>query len=236
MDQTGNQKQKQSLMSQFIETQFHRNLTQLLLSVSIFSLFFSHSYCLSLFHSFSFTFHNTLAFKFISHNIDKNFIFLLCNGLLVFLAKFSGLISSSSQQSNLSDDHYNHQSFKSYTYIPQTESTRLDTSTPLLELEKEENAGFVEGEEKGSSIDEPFVEDNEESETYEPEEEEEEEEEEEADIEESETYEPEEEEEEELMEGNNVLSTEEMNKRFDEFIRKMKEGLRIEAQQQLVMV
>ncbi|MBA0673718.1 hypothetical protein Goklo_029148 [Gossypium klotzschianum] len=231
MDQTGNQKQKQSLMSQFIETQFHRNLTQLLLSVSIFSLFFSHSYCLSLFHSFSFTFHNTLAFKFISHNIDKNFIFLLCNGLLVFLAKFSGLISSSSQQSNLSDDHYNHQSFKSYTYIPQTESTRLDTSTPLLDLEKEENAGFVEEEAKGSSSDEPFVEDNEESETYEPEEEE-------KDIEESENYEPEEEEEEEeeLMEGNNVLSTEEMNKRFDEFIRKMKEGLRIEAQQQLVMV
>ncbi|XP_040948502.1 DNA-directed RNA polymerase I subunit RPA1 [Gossypium hirsutum] len=218
MDQTGNQKQKQSLMSQFIETQFHRNLTQLLLSVSIFSLFFSHSYCLSLFHSFSFTFHNTLAFKFISHNIDKNFIFLLCNGLLVFLAKFSGLISSSSQQSNLSDDYYNHQSFKSYTYIPQTESTRLDTSTPLLDLEKEENAGFVDEEAKGSSSDEPFVEDNEESETYEPEEEEEEE------------------EEEELMEGNNVLSTEEMNKRFDEFIRKMKEGLRIEAQQQLVMV
>ncbi|TYI85399.1 hypothetical protein E1A91_D05G439500v1 [Gossypium mustelinum] len=219
MDQTGNQKQKQSL-SQFIETQFHINLTQLLLSVSIFSLFFSHSYCLSLFHSFSFTFHNTLAFKFISHNIDKNFIFLLCNGILVFLAKFSGLISSSSQHSNLSDDHYNHQSFKSYTYIPQT---------PLLDLEKEENAGFVEEEAKGSSIDEPFVEDNEESEAYEPEEEEEE------DIEESENYEPEEEEEEELMEGNNMLSTEEMNKRFDEFIRKMKEGLRIEAQQQLVM-
>ncbi|MBA0809813.1 hypothetical protein Gohar_025431 [Gossypium harknessii] len=195
MDQTGNQKQKQSL-SQFIETHF--------------------------------TFRNTLAFKFISHNIDKNFIFLLCNGILVFLAKFSGLISSSSQHSNLSDDHYNHQSFKSYTYIPQTESTRLETSTPLLDLEKEENAGFVEEEAKGSSIDEPFVEDNEESETYEPEEEE--------DIEESENYEPEEEEEEELMEGNNVLSTEEMNKRFDEFIRKMKEGLRIEAQQQLVMV
>ncbi|KAH1063096.1 hypothetical protein J1N35_028083 [Gossypium stocksii] len=225
MDQTGNQKQKQSL------SQFHRNLTQLLLSVSIFSLFFSHSYCLSLFHSFSFTFRNTLAFKFISHNIDKNFIFLLCNGLLVFLAKFSGFISSSSQHSNLSDDIYNHQSFKSYTYIPQTESTRLDTSTPLLDLEKEENAGFVEEEAKGSSIDEPFVEDNEESETYEPEEEEEEEE----DIEESENYEPEEEEE-ELMEGNNVLSIEEMNKRFDEFIRKMKEEIRIEAQQQLVMV
>ncbi|KAK5834512.1 uncharacterized protein LOC108487955 [Gossypium arboreum] len=232
MDQTGNQKQKQSL-SQFIETQFHRKLTQLLLSVSVFSLFFSHLYCLSLFHSFSFTFHNTLAFKFISHNIDKNFIFLLCNGLLVFVAKFSGLVSSSSQHSNLSDYHYNHQSFKSYTYIPQTESTHLDTSTPLLDLEKEENAGFVEEEAKGSSIDEPFVEDNEESETYEPEEEEEEE-----DIEESENYQPEEEEEEEeeLMEGNNVLSTEEMNKRFEEFIRKMKEGLRIEAQQQLVMV
>lgn len=153
-------------------------------------------------------------------------MFLLCNGLLVFLAKFSGLSSSSSQHSDLSDDRYNHRSFKTYTYISQTESTRLDTSTPLLDLEKEENDGFVEEEAKGSSIDQPFVEDNEESETHEPEEEE--------NIEESENYEPEEEE--ELMEGNNVLSTEEMNRRFDEFIRKMKEELRIEAQQQLVMV
>lgn len=36
--------------------------------------------------------------------------------------------------------------------------------------------------------------------------------------------------------GNGVMSTEELNKKFDEFIRRMKEELRIEAQRQLIMV
>ena len=48
--------------------------------------------------------------------------------------------------------------------------------------------------------------------------------------------EEEEEQEEEEEVGNGVLSTEELNKKFDEFIRRMKEELRIEAQQQLIMV
>ena len=42
--------------------------------------------------------------------------------------------------------------------------------------------------------------------------------------------------EEEEEEGNGTLSTEELNKKFDDFIRRMKEEIRIEAQQQLVMV
>lgn len=49
----------------------------------------------------------------------------------------------------------------------------------------------------------------------------------------------EEEEEEEAVfieEEDRNLSTEELNKRFDEFITKMKEELRIEARQQLVLV
>lgn len=46
----------------------------------------------------------------------------------------------------------------------------------------------------------------------------------------------EEEEEQEEKRGLEKLSTEELNKKFDDFIRKMKEELRIEAQQQLVVV
>ncbi|WRX28388.1 hypothetical protein QQP08_020875 [Theobroma cacao] len=262
MDQTGNQK-RQSL-SQFMKSHFHIKLTQLVLSVSVFSLFFSHSYWLSLLHSFNFNFHNTLPFQLFSHAIDKNCIFLLCNGLLVFLAKYSGLISSSSKH-NLSDD----QSFKSYEDVPQSESIVLEPKAPLLEkevplgssdealensilmegrqeeeedaaaaereignftleeeekeedaekwdlmttAEKEGNAAFVQEEEvKGSEVD-FFVQEFGEGEN------------------------PEREDEAELVEGNRVLSTEELNKRFDEFIRKMKEELRIEARQQLVMV
>ena len=46
----------------------------------------------------------------------------------------------------------------------------------------------------------------------------------------------EEDDEEEEEEGSGTLSTEELNKKFDDFIRRMKEEIRIEAQQQLVMV
>ncbi|XVE80528.1 hypothetical protein DITRI_Ditri14bG0147200 [Diplodiscus trichospermus] len=249
MDQTDNQK-KQS-PSQFINSQFHRKLTQLLLSVSVFSLFFSRSYWLSLFN-----FHNSLPFQLFSHAIDKNCIFLLFNGLLVFLANYSGLISSSSKY-NLSDD----QSFKSYEYVPQSELIVMEPKSPLLEQEaalesdetetetkaaaaaetenfnledgekwslirsgeeEEENVAFVAEyeQELQTSDDEFLVQDIGESENYGREEEEEEEEEEEI----------------ELVEGNKVLSKEELNKKFDEFIRKMKEELRIEARQQLVMV
>ncbi|XWS51753.1 hypothetical protein CRYUN_Cryun11dG0010300 [Craigia yunnanensis] len=264
MDQTENQK-RQSL-SQFIKSQFHRKLTQLLLSVSVFSLFFSHSYWLSLLHSFSFNFHNTLPFQFFSHAIDKNCIFLLCNVLLVFLAKYSGLISSSSKY-NLSDD----QSFKSYEDVPQSESIVLETKAPLLEkevaLEGDEavkNTIVMEGRQEEEEAEAAAAEIETENFTMEEGEEEggkwslmtsgeEEEEEENAafvgedegelkrsdddffvqDFGESENYE---EEEEEVVEGSRVLSTEELNKRFDEFIRKMKEEIRIEARQQLVMV
>jgi len=44
------------------------------------------------------------------------------------------------------------------------------------------------------------------------------------------------EDEEVLEEASLVLSTEELNKKFDDFIKKMKKDLRIEAQNQLVMV
>lgn len=37
-------------------------------------------------------------------------------------------------------------------------------------------------------------------------------------------------------EENGRLSTEELNKKFDDFIRRMREDLRIEARQQLIMV
>ncbi|XVE96655.1 hypothetical protein REPUB_Repub02eG0241400 [Reevesia pubescens] len=258
MDQTENQKQQS--LNQFIKSQFHKKLPKLLLSVSVFSLLFSHSYWISLLHSFNFNYHNSLPFQLFSHTIDKNCIFLFCNGLLVFLAKYSGLISSSSKY-NPSDD----ESFKSYEYVPPYESIVLEPKAPLLEnevalestAEALKNSIVMEGREE-----EELAAAKRETENLTLEEEEEdgekwglmtsEEEEENSgfgeedegevkgydgffadDFEESENYDTEEEEE---VEGNRVLSTEELNKRFDEFIRKMKEELRIEARQQLVMV
>ncbi|GFZ21178.1 hypothetical protein Acr_29g0003400 [Actinidia rufa] len=111
--------------------------------------------------------------------MDKIFIFLICNGILVFLAK-------SSSFKKIRDG------FES--------SLEKEINEPLENVqEKEEEAYSMEGE-----------------------------------IEDSKNFiEEEEEEEEEIVNG--LLSREELNKRFDEFIRRMKEEIRIGAQQQLVM-
>lgn len=73
-----------------------KKITQLLLSVSVFSLLLSHhSLGPSLLHSLCF-YLSTVPVQLFTHTLDKNCIFLLCNGLLVFVAKYSGFITSSS--------------------------------------------------------------------------------------------------------------------------------------------
>ncbi|XP_039072299.1 uncharacterized protein LOC120219545 [Hibiscus syriacus] len=197
----GTEKQKQSL-SQLI-TQFQRKPSLFLLSVPVVSLFLSHPYWFPFLYSFNSTLHDTLAFKLFSHSIDKNIVFLLCNGLLVFLVKYPGVTSSSKH--DLSE------------CVPRTHPTRLQPETPLLEKEGAlENSSVKEGKQEEEEENAGFLEEDKEDQLN-------------WSIEE-------EEEKEELMEGNKALSTEELNKKFDEFIRKMKEELRIEARQQLVMV
>ncbi|TYH92140.1 hypothetical protein ES332_A13G161300v1 [Gossypium tomentosum] len=236
MDQTQNQKQQS--LCWFMKSQLHKKLAQtlLLLSVSVFSLFFSYSYWLSLLYPFNSNFHNSLLFQLFSHAIDKNCI----------------VISSSSMYN---DDHY----FKSYE---SNQSIDLEPKAPLLDNEAAldntidqaiENNNVIEEEKWGLKITtkEEEVEEiifiGEDKVLYVPA------------IEESENFEEEEEEEEyqdygkyeieftSLMNGKEYLiqeeeeenrnsSTEELNKRFDEFITKMKEELKIKARQQLVTV
>ncbi|KAL2523774.1 hypothetical protein Adt_08828 [Abeliophyllum distichum] len=62
----------------------------LLLSVSVFSFIFSYS---SLVYSLKF-YLSAYPINIVTHALNKNCIFLLCNGLLVFLAKTSGLVHS----------------------------------------------------------------------------------------------------------------------------------------------
>ncbi|GMJ11557.1 hypothetical protein like AT3G13130 [Hibiscus trionum] len=179
MDQA--EKQKQQCLSQLLKSEFHGKLTHLLLSVSVCSLFFSYPYWLPLLQSFNFNFHDSLPFQLFSHTLDKNCMFLVCNGLLILLVKNSGLIGSCSSSTYNDED----QSFQSCEDVPRAE----------------ENTGFAAEDEV------LFV----------------------ADIGEGENYDRDEEEEEEFAEGNGILSTEELNKRVDEFIAKMKQELRVEA-------
>ncbi|KAG6405263.1 hypothetical protein SASPL_132850 [Salvia splendens] len=64
-------------------------ISHLLISVSLFS--FLVSYSSSLLHP-SPKFHPYFSFHLLTHALSKNCLFLVCNGLLVFLAKTSGLI------------------------------------------------------------------------------------------------------------------------------------------------
>ncbi|XP_035549776.1 uncharacterized protein LOC118349443 [Juglans regia] len=83
---------KLQTLTQFISMQFLKKVTQLVLPVSVFSFFFSHSSSFSFPQSFDFL--SAFPLQLFGHTIDKNCIFLLCNGLLVLLAKYSGLIRS----------------------------------------------------------------------------------------------------------------------------------------------
>ncbi|XP_057485321.1 uncharacterized protein LOC130771679 [Actinidia eriantha] len=169
MDQTHEHHQLQN-PTKFTISKFLKQVTQLLLSVSIFSFFFQYSF--NKLHL------SKLSFQILSHTMDKIFIFLICNGILVFLAK-------SSSFKKIRDG------FES--------SLEKEINEPLENVqEKEEEEYSMEGE-----------------------------------VEDSKNFIEEEEEEEEIVNG--LLSREELNKRFDEFIRRMKEEIRIGAQQQLVM-
>ncbi|KAG6634727.1 hypothetical protein CIPAW_12G137100 [Carya illinoinensis] len=216
---------KPQTLTQFISMQFLKKVTQLVLSVSVFSFFFSHSSSLSFPQSFDFL--SAFPFQLFGHTVDKNCIFLICNGLLVFLSKYSGLISS------LPRSNHDEESITSVDLGLQPDSSTLETNEATLEnkvmvetvgsaenvalkqrreidylikdVKKEEEEGVVyvseDEKEQNESATSSFIN-----------------------------------KEEEENEGNEKLSIEELNKKFDDFIRRMKEEIRIEAQRQLVMV
>ncbi|XP_052177434.1 uncharacterized protein LOC127791541 isoform X2 [Diospyros lotus] len=197
-------------LTQLMRSQFLRKITQLLLSVSVFSFIFS---CSEWYYSFK--------AQMLSQAVDKNCIFLICNGILVLLAKTSGC---------------NRHPFKMIADreapLLEMEDSFLDKQVSVEAMEPSENA-LIEEEEEEEEEEAPnglLVK-----------EEEEEEEEEEAsnglliEGEEGGTAGnngfPDE------LEGENeAMSTEEWNKKFDEFIRRMKEEFRVGAcKQQLIM-
>ncbi|KAI3466428.1 hypothetical protein Pfo_023091 [Paulownia fortunei] len=235
----------------------HKNLmkkmiSQLLLSVSIFSLVFSYSSLFSsplLMYSQKLNYFSSESFRLLSRATNKNCIFLICNGLLFFLAKTSGFASSPSGfdlndmlQKRIGDGLQTAQEIESETLL---EKDVILEESDYLSTEEEENEEEMKGSNEEAELecssertkevsifiaesDEEEVE-NDESESkncwlfY--------------DDEEEERYGGEEEEEEEDDDETEMLSKEELNQKFEDFIRRMKEEFRInEARQQLVMV
>jgi len=253
-----------STLTQGMKT--HSNLmkfTQVFISVSVFSFIFSPSSLFLFLHYFKFYF-STFPSQLYTHNIDKNSMFLLCNGLLVFVGLTKSFSSSSSDDDDDDKSSNNSEDLSSPQYIEEKEEEicsqshvlDVEVNEPLLEREAEKrndesDEHNVAAEEKGQEKVEKiiFIEEEQEEEMKEVEEEvelfdaddEEEDKASEIDyilIEENNIEEEEHEEDyvEEEEEESSVLSTEELNKKFEDFIRKMKEDLRIDARRHLIMV
>ncbi|KAF5474971.1 hypothetical protein F2P56_006823 [Juglans regia] len=206
---------------------------QSVISVSLFSLFlcYSSGFCFFRPHSFIVYF-SAFLFSLFTHTLQRRYIFLICNAILAILAK--SLFSSSSSPS-VTDiggrDFSASDVFATKTSVAEEVQVGsigfVDNHVALVaegggEEEEEENladqAEKLQVQEDGSSSGaeneqreiEAFIADHQD---------------------EAGREEGEEEEEEVPPEAND-----ELNKKFEEFIRKMKEEIRIEAQRQLIAV
>eukprot|EP00258_Populus_trichocarpa_P012843 XP_002323127.2 coiled-coil domain-containing glutamate-rich protein 1 [Populus trichocarpa] len=206
------------MQDQTYQYHFLRRTLQFLISVSLFSLFLCFSSGFSLFPKPLILYINTGVFSFLSHYLERKYMFLICNGILAILAKSS----VSSSETPASDDQYNLGDERQLSSAPTLSSAKAEATVDDQEVQ----VASVE------SLEDIVL----------ATEEEEEEEEEETTSSQALITEEEEyiEEKRECLlkqeeEGNEELaSTEELNRRIEEFIRKMKEEIRIEAQQQLI--
>ncbi|KAL7216443.1 hypothetical protein ACSBR1_028393 [Camellia fascicularis] len=147
----------------------------------------------------------------LSYTTQKNFIFLFCNGILVFLIRNSGLPHTS--QTNHNVPELGERIALAREEVVEIKEEKIENSVTEggsneNEVLNDEDNKFlvVEKEEEGEGVDE--TEDDDEFVVIG---------------------------EEDGGEGMELLSAEELNKKCDEFIRKMREEIKIEAQR-LIMV
>ncbi|KAL6287181.1 hypothetical protein ACE6H2_011571 [Prunus campanulata] len=208
--------------SQFNFSQSHNQskVIKLLLSVSVLSILLSYSSLVSfLLHSFN-AFTSAASVKLFSYSFDKNYMFLLCNGLLVFIVKNSGLIGTSPPGStNLNNDEHAPKNSENRQRVVELEETKAPKA-------KEEVVNVEVEQEQVREDDEIFITVEEDKRVLITQDEEEEgcrnslim-------VEDHDAYEE---------EGIELLSREELNKKCDDFIRRMKEGIKLEVQQAIV--
>lgn len=238
MDQS--QSEEQVLKKLINNKEFLIRTLQFVLSVSLFSVFVWYSSGFSI-HPQSFNaYFSTCLFSMITHTLERKYMFLICNGILAFVAKTS--LTNSSPNNSTSDSEFDH--FQP-SNLSETKPTTVSNIVvvPLGSFESSKNVPIIVEEQKlqeeyneeYSEAEEDPKTEGRESEGYFAEEEE---------ITEGESAESEVEviqddyELEETTMANNeeLVNTEELNRKFEEFIRKMKEEIRIEAQRQLIAV
>lgn len=120
-----------SLNSQFY---FLKNAMKILLPVSVFSLMFSQSYLLLPFLNSFNEFSSYISIQLFTYSSERNYIFLLCNGILVFIIKNSGLISTT----NISDNHHH------YPKESKIQETKIEFLEKVVEIGKQEKEEEIE--------------------------------------------------------------------------------------------
>ncbi|KAL2524122.1 hypothetical protein Adt_09176 [Abeliophyllum distichum] len=204
-------------------SEFIRKTLLFLVPVSILSFVFSYNSGIDFCFSYNVQF-STLIF---SHALDRKYVFLLCNGILAFLAKNLNFSSSS----NIGENKKPVSETKDVALPEDNEETPMKwatTASSNSEYMKPVNSELPE-KEKAT----PPPEDNDEAAAMKWATEES------LEISQEEKDHKEKQEEDD-DEGSGInddtkVSTEELNKKFEEFIRKMKEEIRIEAQLQQIM-
>lgn len=193
----------QSILSKFSHKSFFIKMaTKFLLPVSIFSIVVSYSSLIC------------AALKLFSgYSIDKNYMFLLCNGILVFIVKNSGVINKSPEEkeADLVNAKNAIKEKQSEQQVVKLSEEKVDME--VAEAQPEKRSCVVVADENVVPVAQ-------------------------VDGDEEEAQEQECEiliTDEDREGGIGLLTTEELNKKCDEFIRKMKEGIKFEAQQ-LIMV
>ncbi|MCD7451205.1 hypothetical protein HAX54_010093 [Datura stramonium] len=129
--------EKVNLNSQFY---FLKKAMKILLPVSVFSLVFSQSYSLlpSLVHSFH-ELSSYFSIQLFTYSSERNYIFLLCNGILVFIIKNSGLISPDLSDHQNQYPKESHREFKSREFkIPETKTEFVEKVVEIENIAQEE--------------------------------------------------------------------------------------------------
>ncbi|KAF8109430.1 hypothetical protein N665_0095s0003 [Sinapis alba] len=196
-----------------IKPEFMKKLTKfIVISIWVSSLLITHDFYLC-----------KLTIQLVTHAVDKTYVFFICNGLLVFVTKYSGLIASSKpleESWSNADNTFDHRDFDGYDAMMKLEyyysvhergtKTFLaeEVSTQDQETEEENEAAAEEESDEALANNGDL--------------------EEECDHIHGETREEE--------DNVGVVTEEDINKKFDEFIKKMKEELRIEARGQVILV
>ncbi|KAE9594757.1 hypothetical protein Lalb_Chr18g0057151 [Lupinus albus] len=224
MDQNEDQ-----ILNKFNNYQFLKRTSQFVFSVSVFYFLFWYTSGFSL-HPQSFNaYFSTCLFSMFTHTLERKYMFLICNAILAFIAKTS--LKNPSSPTSVFDLEFNQESLN-------LSEINAPVSVPFRSSEFQENAPLMVEEQvlEQAKCNEEVLEASEEqenetlyaltegkdNESY---------------IEETESEVEDDEVADTTMTINEqLINTDELNRKFEEFIRKMKEEIRIEAQRQLIAV